>query len=239
VVLLPSHPITDALPVGVAKARGEHLELFEHVHDDRTMMAAANKFKTLGLALWVLSLFACIAHAQNQVLGEIRFVGASKLEKTSGVWIDGQYVGYLGELKEDKKILLLPGKHEVSVRQSGYTDFRTSVLVEPKKRLTLHVKMDRDPRVQFPNVTSEIKLQVTPDRAAVFVDGGFVGTVREFTGVGRAMLLSPGKHRIKITLPGYQTFETETNLLPNQRFKIETELVKGSITETDPLVKKE
>jgi hypothetical protein len=36
--------------------------------------------------------------------------------------------------------------------------------VEPKKRITLHVKMERDPRVQFPEVTSEVKLQVAPDR---------------------------------------------------------------------------
>jgi hypothetical protein len=203
-------------------------------------MAVPDKFKTLGLAaLCVLLFLGGASYAQNEVLGEIRFVGASKVEKTSGVWIDGQYVGYLDELKDDKKILLLPGEHEIAVRQSGYTDFIRSVVVEPGKRLTLHVKMERDPRVQFPNVTSEVKLQVTPDRAAVFLDGGFVGNVREFNGVGRAMLLSPGKHRIKIALPGYQTFETEINLLPKQKFKIETELVKGSITEADPTMRKE
>src|SRR5438105_4355546 len=70
-------------------------------------------------------------------------------------------------------------------------------------------------------------------------EGGFVGNVHEFTGVGRAMLVSPGKHRIKIALPGYQTFETEITLLPKQKFKIETELAKGSITQADPLMRKE
>lgn len=44
--------------------------------------------------------------------------------------------------------------------------------------------MKKDPRAQFPTVTSQLKLQVTPDRAAVFVDDGFVGTVREFSGLG-------------------------------------------------------
>jgi hypothetical protein len=202
------------------------------------MLIAPDKFQLSGLALLAI-LLGALSYAQNQVLGELRFEGASKVEKTSGVWIDGQYVGYLGELKNDKKILLLPGEHQVAVRQSGYTDFVRSVVVEPGKRLTLQVRMQRDPRVQFPVVTAEVKLRVTPDRAAVFVDGGFVGNVHEFTGMGRAMLVSPGKHRIKITLPGYQTFETEINLLPNQKFKIETELVKGNITQTDPLMKKE
>ena len=41
------------------------------------------------------------------------------------MWVDGNYVGYLKELKGDKKILLLPGEHEIAVRQSGYDDFRT------------------------------------------------------------------------------------------------------------------
>jgi hypothetical protein len=46
-----------------------------------------------------------------------------KVEETSGVWIDGQYVGYLRELKGSKKILLLPGEHEITIRQGGYVDF--------------------------------------------------------------------------------------------------------------------
>src|SRR5207253_10047794 len=167
-------------------------------------MAMPNKFKTLGLAaLWILLFLGGTCFAQNGVLGEIRFVGPSKVEKTSGVWIDGQYVGYLGELRDDKKILLLPGEHAIAVRQSGYTDFIRNVVVEPNKRLTLTVKMERDLRVQFPNVTSEIKLQVTPDRAAVFLDGGFVGNVHEFTGVGRAMLVRSEEHTSELQSRGH------------------------------------
>jgi hypothetical protein len=51
------------------------------------------------------------------------------------------------------------------------------------------------------------------------------------------MLLSPGKHRIKVELPGYRTFETEVNLLPRQKSKVETELVGGSILQAGPLIK--
>jgi hypothetical protein len=39
------------------------------------------------------------------------------------VWVDGQYVGYLNELKGSNKLLLLPGKHIITVRQNGYHDF--------------------------------------------------------------------------------------------------------------------
>ncbi|PYT57155.1 MAG: hypothetical protein DMG35_20810 [Acidobacteria bacterium] len=142
------------------------------------------------------SLLFCIASiAQNQVLGEVQLVGKTKADKTSGVWVDGQYVGYVDELKDDMKILLLPGEHEIVVRQSGYTDFAQKVLVEPRRKTVLKLVMLKDPRSQFPKVTAQIKLRVTPERAAVFFDDAFVGSVNEFMGVGRGMLVSPGKHR--------------------------------------------
>ena len=199
-----------------------------------------NAFTKAVLPLVIVLLVLSIAsYSQNQVLGEVQFISKSKTEKTSGVWIDDQYVGYTAELKDDKKVLLLPGEHEISVRQSGYMDFTQKVVVEPGKKVVLHVTMQKDPRTQFPTVTSQLKLQVTPDRAAVFVDEGFVGTVHEFSGVGRGMLVSPGKHRVKIALPGYQVFETEVNLLPKQKITIKTNLVPGSITQAGPSIKKD
>src|SRR2546429_5537059 len=38
-----------------------------------------------------------------------------------------------------------------------------------------------------------------------------------------------GKHRIKVALPGYRTFETEVGLLAGQKSEVKTELLKGSI----------
>jgi hypothetical protein len=179
----------------------------------------------------------CAATAQNQVLGEVQLVGKTKADKTSGVWVDGQYVGYVDELKDDKKLLLLPGEHAIAVRQAGYTDFAQKIVVEPHKRIVLNVVMLKDPRAQLPKVTSQIKLQVTPERAAVFVDDAFAGSVSEFSGTGHGMLVSPGKHRIKIALPGYQAFETEVNLLARQKITIKTDLVPGSINQAGPSIK--
>jgi hypothetical protein len=182
-------------------------------------------------------ILSTVSLAQNQVLGEVQLVGKTKADKTSGVWVDGQYVGYVHELKDDKKLLLLPGEHEIAVRQSGYTDFAQKVVVEPRKKIVVRVVMLKDPRTQFPSVTALIKLHVTPERAAVFVDDAFVGSVSEFTGVGHGMLVSPGKHRIKIALPGYQAFDTEVSLLPRQKITIKTDLVPGSITQAGPSIK--
>jgi PEGA domain len=175
--------------------------------------------------------------AGNQVMGEVRFDGAGKTEKTSGVWIDGQYVGFVNELKGDKKILLLPGEHEIAVKQNGYQDFVQKVVVEPGQVQTLRIKMERDPRVKYAQANAEVKIVVEPDRAAVFVDNTFAGHAHEFGGVGRAMLIPPGKHRIRIALPGYQDFVTEVELKPGQKFEIKTELAKGSIESAGPEIK--
>jgi hypothetical protein len=170
----------------------------------------------------------------NQILGEIELVGATKVEKTSGVWVDGQSLGYLNELKGSKKILLLPGEHQIVVRQDGYQDFTNNITVRPGEKQTISVKMLKDPRFKMPSVFSEIKLSVTPDRAAVFVDGLLVGHAGEFGGVGKSLLIAPGHRKLTISLPGYQTFSTEVDLAPKQKFQIKMDLMKEGTSTSGP-----
>lgn len=177
------------------------------------------------LLIWLSVLMPL--YGRNDVLGEVELVGPTKVEKTSGVWVDGQYLGYLKELKGSKKILLVPGQHEIVVRQAGYTDFAQQVIAEPGAKTVIQVTMRKDSRVQLPTVTAAVKLSVSPNRAAVFVDGVFVGHVDEFDGPGQAMLIAPGKHKIIISLPGYQSFESEVTLAPQQQFQLKTDLRKG------------
>ena len=86
---------------------------------------------------------------------------------------------------------------------------------------------------QYPTISGEVKLSIDPERAAVFVDNQFAGHAREFSGGGRAMLLSPGKHNIKITLPGYQSFNTDIEVRANQKYDIKTQLPKGTDNAAD------
>jgi hypothetical protein len=202
-------------------------------------MATMKAFKCACTAAFLSSLlfFALTARAQNKVLGELQFQAANKPAKTAGVWVDGQYLGFLRELKGSKKVLLLPGEHEVSVRQAGYKEFQEKVVLEPGQQQSLTVALQKDPHAQYSSVTAEIKISVQPDRAAVFLDDAYAGHAHEFGGVGRAMLVSPGKHHIKIILPGYQDFDAEVNLVANEKYEIKTELLKGSINQADPLIK--
>jgi hypothetical protein len=187
------------------------------------------------VAVVLLGAFTARA-ADNSVLSEVRFAARSDAEKNAGVWIDGQYLGYVKELTGDKKILLLPGKHEIIARQAWYQDHVEQATLEPGQIYIIRLAMRKDGRKPSPTATGELKLSVTPDRAAVFVDNQFVGHVNEFQGIGKAMLLTPGNHQVRLALPGYLPFETVVDLHANQKMKLETDLVKGSITEAGALV---
>jgi hypothetical protein len=180
--------------------------------------------RSAALLIACLSIFVQASYAGNDVLGELQLEGATKVEKTSGVWIDGQYLGYLEELKGSKKILLLPGDHKITVRQNGYQDFSQDVVLHPGEKQLLNVKMVKDTRFVMPAVTAEVKLSVNPDRAAVFLDGQYVGHAAEF---GGGLIVAPGHRKISISLPGYQTFATEVDLAPKQKFEIKTDLLKS------------
>jgi hypothetical protein len=53
-------------------------------------------------------------------------------------------------------------------------------------------------------------------------------------GAGRGTLVAPGPHKIKVALPGYRSFETEINQLPNQKVEVKTDLIKndGAVSDT-------
>jgi hypothetical protein len=186
----------------------------------------------------VVILLISVVYAQDRVQSGLRFAAHSKDEKTAGVWVDGQYVGFVEELAGDKKLTLLPGKHEIVIRQAWYNEFVKELVMEPGQTYEVKVDLVKSAELPTKDATGELKIAATPSRAAVFVDGQYAGHVDEFDGVGKAMLLTPGQHRIRIALPGYLPFDTMVDLRPQQKLKIQTDLVKGSITNAGAQVAK-
>lgn len=197
------------------------------------------RIRRLPLACALISLLIPgISRARNKIMGQVNFAPATKVEESAGIWIDGEYVGYVKELKGNKQVELLPGEHAVVARAPGYVDFQKKITVEPGKKLQVKLQMTQDSRVQYSKVTSEIKIEVDPSRAAVFLDGVFAGYAHQFGGIGRSMLVNPGRHQLRIALPGYHDFLTEINLLPKQKYSVKTKLTPASITQADPPIKK-
>lgn len=189
--------------------------------------------RRLGWALCIASIplsLPMTTHAQNNVMGAVQFQTAQKAERSAGVWIDGKYVGFVSELRGYDKVMLLPGPHNIQIRQAGYTDLAQNIDVQPGTKTKVRVAMQKDPQVQYARNPAVLKLEVTPMEAGVFLDGAFAGYGQEFQGVGRAMLVNPGTHQIKFVLPGYQDFQAQVDLLPKQKSTIKAVLISGTST---------
>src|SRR6202162_5574992 len=119
--------------------------------------------RTVNPLLWVLLLVSAFLlpapmQAANDVMAEIQFEGKSRVEQTSGVWVDGEYVGYLKELKGSKKVLLLPGEHTISVRQNGYQDFNQQIVLQPGEKRIVQVAMSKAPAGALPVAWAIVKI---------------------------------------------------------------------------------
>lgn len=189
------------------------------------------------ILLFTIAFATLSLHAGNQITGQVDLKGQTKVERDSGVWVDGQYVGYLKELKGNKKLLLLPGEHTISVRQDGYQDFTQTVTVQPGKKQTVLVQLQEAPTTAYSGPMASVKMNVNPLRAAVFIDGQLIGHAGEFQGWGHELLVIPGPHKIRIAVPGYQTFETEINAVAHQKVEIKTNLLREAGPVTDPRLK--
>ena len=67
---------------------------------------------------------------------------------------------------------------------------------------------------------SNLRLEVTPKEAGVYVDGYFAGTVDEFDGTFQRLHVLPGEHEIVIYLDGYRSIRERLYLSPNATRKI-------------------
>ena len=61
-----------------------------------------------------------------------------------------------------------------------------------------------------------VSFEVTPSTAEVLVDGAYVGTVGQFTPTAQPLGLTPGRHRIEIRAPGYQTIAFDVDIVAGQ-----------------------
>jgi hypothetical protein len=61
-----------------------------------------------------------------------------------------------------------------------------------------------------------VSFQITPDDAAVYVDGNYVGTVGTFYDPEHPLTLAAGPHRIEIAADGYQTLTFDVNVQSGQ-----------------------
>ncbi len=183
----------------------------------------------VAIASWLL---AGGVHAANPVLGEVELNPASRVERNAGLWLDGQYVGFVKDLEGNGKLVLLPGAHKLLFKLIGYDDLTSTIVVEPSSRKRYRVAMLPKPDAAYPDEsnTAQLRIAVKPERAAIFVNDSYVGHIDQFDG-RRGMRLKAGTYRVTIALPGYEAFNTELTVRAGQSYEVKTELPKGSLDE--------
>ena len=190
--------------------------------------AAARLFSYFLLLLMVAAPAAVFA-AQSAKMGEVRFTADNQDERDAGVWIDGKYAGYVKELKGDRKVMLPAGEHEFVIKQAGYKDLTKTITVDPDQSpfQTIAVVLEENPKMTYPGGNAaECRLDIQPKRAAVFVDGNYMGHGGDFGGHFHSMLVTPGKHHLKITLDGYKTYETDIDATASSKLQLKIVLEK-------------
>ncbi len=79
---------------------------------------------------------------------------------------------------------------------------------------------------RFAGPESDLKFDVLPKEAAVYVDGYFAGQVDDYDGAFQRLHISPGEHEIVVYLDGYRSLRQRLYLAPNRTRRIEGELEK-------------
>jgi len=186
--------------------------------------------RLLGFSVLVLT-FAAYGNLfaqQSQGMGKVLFTTDNQAERDAGVWVDGKYAGYVKELKGDREVALPPGEHEISIRQAGYKEITKKIDVSPDQSQTIAVVLEENTKMIYPgNNAAELRLDIRPKRAAVFVDNGYMGHGSDFGGRFHSMLVSPGKHHLKVALDGYRTYETEIDAVASTKSRMKIDLEKN------------
>jgi hypothetical protein len=90
---------------------------------------------------------------------------------------------------------------------------------------------------RFAQPESDLRLNVVPREAMVYIDGFYAGTVDEFDGVFQRLHVTPGEHELTLYLAGYRTIRQRLYLSPNASRKISETMEKlsgGEASEPPP-----
>ena len=77
---------------------------------------------------------------------------------------------------------------------------------------------------RFAGPESNVRLDIKPKQAAVYVDGYFAGQVDQYDGVFQRLHVTPGQHDLVVYLAGYHSIHEQLYLEPNATRKISAKM---------------
>jgi PEGA domain-containing protein len=94
---------------------------------------------------------------------------------------------------------------------------------------TIDVSLVPNPKAIYPGADrAELRLDIRPKNASVFVNNLYVGHGSEFGGRFHSLLVSPAKHQLKVTMKGYRTYEMDINPGANEKTQMKIVLEPGA-----------
>jgi hypothetical protein len=73
--------------------------------------------------------------------------------------------------------------------------------------------------------TGELRLQVRPYNAQVFIDGSYAGTVDEFDGTFQSLRLEEGEYQVEIVSPGFEPLTFDVRIVPGEKVTYKGDLI--------------
>jgi hypothetical protein len=74
--------------------------------------------------------------------------------------------------------------------------------------------------------TGELRIDVEPRDAEVYVDGYYAGRVDDFDGTFQALRLEEGGHKIEVVKPGYETLVFDVHIQPHRKTTYRGDLIR-------------
>ena len=80
-------------------------------------------------------------------------------------------------------------------------------------------------------VAADIRTEITPKNAEVYVDGYYAGRASDFDGAFQALHVVPGGHAITVHLDGFRTLTEDVYVRPESTFKMKATLLPMALGE--------
>jgi hypothetical protein len=74
--------------------------------------------------------------------------------------------------------------------------------------------------------TGDLRLQVKPEDAEVYIDGYYAGNVDDFDGTFQALRLEEGQYQVEVVAPGYEPLTFGVRIFPGRKVTYRGELLQ-------------
>lgn len=95
------------------------------------------------------------------------------------------------------------------------------------------------PGYAYVPVAGEIRAEVKPNNAKVYVNGDYAGVVDDYDGWWQRLKVAPGKWRIAFRAPGYVPYIVDMRIVPGGEYHIKYQMTPGNDVMPDQQLKPE